>query len=71
MRITAKEYLEEMANGWVIRNMKEYGNSVLPIEPLELLGIETLTRLLNMILDKKIEIIETENGYIVEYEKKI
>lgn len=71
MRITAKEYLEKMADGWVIRNVKRYGNSVLPAEPLEILGYETLTRLLNMILDKTIKIIETENGYIVEYEKKI
>ena len=58
-------YLSKMCNGWVIDNLLEYGNSVLPVDTVNLLGISTLERMLKVLFGD-ITIRKTMNGYIAE-----
>ena len=58
-------YLSRMCNGWVISNLLEYGNSVLPVDTVNLLGISTLERMLKVLFGD-ITIRKTACGYIVE-----
>lgn len=58
-------YLSRMCNGWVIDNLLEYGNSVLPVYTVNLLGINTIERILKVLFDD-ITIRKTACGYIAE-----
>ena len=58
-------YLSRMCNGWVISNLLEYGNSVLPVDTVNLLGISTLERILKVLFGD-ITIRKTACGYIAE-----
>lgn len=58
-------YLSRMCNGWVISNLLEYGNSVLPVDTVNLLGISTLERMLKVLFGD-ITIRKTACGYIAE-----
>ena len=54
-----------MCNGWVIDNLLEYGNSVLPVDTVNLLGISTIERMLKVLFGD-IAIRKTACGYIAE-----
>lgn len=58
--------IQDIGTGWVIRNLYEYGNSVLPTSLLEIMSEKTLSRLLTVIVDDEIQIRETQFGYIAE-----
>lgn len=58
-------YSSKMCNGWVIDNLLEYGNSVLPVDTVNLLGINTIERILKVLFDD-ITIRKTACGYIAE-----
>lgn len=58
-------YLSKMCDGWVIDNLLEYGNSVLPVDTVNLLGINTIERILKVLFDD-ITIRKTACGYIAE-----
>ena len=58
-------YLSRMCDGWVIDNLLEYGNSVLPIDTVNLLGISTIERMLKVLFGD-IAIRKTAYGYIAE-----
>lgn len=58
-------YLSKMCNGWVIDNLLEYGNSVLPVDVVNLLGVGTLERMLKVLFGD-ITIRKTACGYIAE-----
>ena len=58
--------IQDIGTGWVIRNLCEYGNSVLPTSLLEIMSEKTLSRLLTVIVDDEIQIQETQFGYIAE-----
>ena len=58
-------YLSRMCNGWVIDNLLEYGNSVLPVDAVNLLGVGTLERILKVLFGD-ITIRKTACGYIAE-----
>ena len=62
--------LKYIADGWVIRNLKMYGNSAIPAEAVELFdsvhdrGLEIL---LGEIMDAPVQVRQTgENTYIAE-----
>ena len=58
-------YLDKMCDGWVIENLLEYGNSVLPVDTVNALGLSTTERILKTILGD-ITIRKTACGYIAE-----
>ena len=58
-------YLSRMCNGWVIENLLEYGNCLLPVDTVNLLGISTLERILKVLFGD-ITIRKTACGYIAE-----
>lgn len=58
-------YLSRMCNGWVIENLLEYGNSVLPVDTVNALGLSTTERILNTLLGD-VSIRKTACGYIAE-----
>lgn len=58
--------IQDISNGWVVRNIRKYGNSALPTCLLEIMEEETISRLLTEIIKEKITVRKTENGYIVE-----
>ena len=58
-------YLSKMCNGWVIENLLEYGNSVLPVDTVNLLGINTIERILKVLFGD-ITVRKTACGYIAE-----
>ena len=54
-----------MCDGWVIDNLLEYGNSVLPVDAVNLLGLSATERILKVLFGD-ITIRKTACGYIVE-----
>lgn len=58
-------YLSKMCNGWVIDNLLEYGNSVLPVDTVNALGLSTTKRILKTLLGD-VSIRKTACGYIAE-----
>lgn len=67
--MNAKEYFDTYATGWVIRNLRDYGNSVVPKELIEESGLErkTIERLLSTIINQQVVIIEeNKREYRVE-----
>ncbi len=62
--------LKGMGTGWAIRNLLEYGNSVLPNDLFEELDVKTVERLISTIINEEIEIYRTSGGYIAERTKR-
>ncbi len=58
-------YLFRMCDGWIIDNLLEYGNSVLPVDTVNALGVSTTERILKTLLGD-VSIRKTACGYIVE-----
>ena len=58
-------YLSKMCDGWVIDNLLEYGNSVLPVDTVNALGLNTTERILKTLLGD-VSIRKTACGYIAE-----
>lgn len=58
-------YLSKMCNGWVIDNLLEYGNSVLPVDTVNALGLSATERILKTLLGD-VTIRKTAYGYIAE-----
>ena len=54
-----------MCDGWVISNLLEYGNSVLPVDTVNTLGLSTTERILKTLLGD-VSIRKTACGYIAE-----
>ena len=68
-KMNAREYFDTYATGWVVRNLQDYGNAVVPKELIEESGLErkTIERLLSMIIGQRVVIIEEHKGqYRVE-----
>lgn len=68
-KMNAREYFDTYATGWVVRNLRDYGNAVVPKELIEESGLErkTIERLLSMIIEQQVVIIEEHKGqYRVE-----
>ena len=67
--MTAYEFrdLIKISNGWVIRNLKKYHNSVLPSELITCAAdVRIGEKLLSVILDQPVQIRKTESGYVCE-----
>lgn len=62
-----KKYAVENANGWIIKNLKKWGNSVFPAKMIRNdEDKEACERLLSEIMQTTVEIYKTEGGYICE-----
>ena len=66
--------VSSIADGWAIRNIKDFNNSVLPNDLIEALrdgeavevGIRRTKKLIEAALEEKIEIYRTSYGYKAE-----
>lgn len=55
----------QLADGWIIKNLKENSNSLIPDSLVELITKDTLERLLTEIVGHPVEIVETKRDLIV------
>lgn len=53
----------ELADGWVIENLKRSHNSLVPKEVVLALGKETTEKLLSQILNEEVELIQQNNDW--------
>lgn len=67
-KIKYKKKYEELANGWAVRNLKEYGNTTIPTEVIKFFESEKeVAYLLSMIMHEPIKVRYAETaGYIAE-----
>ena len=54
----------QLADGWIIKNLKENSNSLIPDSLVELITKDTLERLLTEIVGHPVEIVETKRDLI-------
>lgn len=54
----------QLADGWIIRNLKEKHNSLIPDSLVKLIDQDTLGRLLAEIVGHPVEIVETNQDLI-------
>ena len=54
----------QYADGWIIKNLKENGNSLIPDSLVELITKDTLERLLTEIVGHPVETVETKRDLI-------
>ena len=60
-----------ISNGYVLRNLNDYGNSLVPEELMDLMTIDTLSRLLSWLTGDQVNILKVGNDtYIAERERK-
>ena len=66
-RLYTLEYCINNADGWVIRNLKQYGNSIFPSELItEEDTVELWEKMLSCIMKEKIVINRVKGGYICQ-----
>lgn len=58
--------IQLIGNGWVIQNLNDYGNSVLPNGLFEWANERLIEKLLKAIIDEDVYVRRTEHGYIAE-----
>lgn len=65
--MNVKEYVIENSNGWVVKNLKKWGNSVFPANLIRNEeDVEAFEKLLSEILHNQVKLFKTEGGYICE-----
>lgn len=72
MKISPKQ-LENISNGWVVHNLKLYGNSAIPKSLLKAFGNDGVEELLTRILEEPVVLVqdETSKEYTVWIERKL
>lgn len=61
--------IQTLGTGWAVRNIRRYGNTVLPSSLIDILGIKTAEKLLYAVIGEEIVIYRTDGkdgGYIAE-----
>lgn len=55
-------------DGWVLKNLRDYGNSLLPKDLIETANndLEVVKNLIEFAYEKQVRINESDSGYIVE-----
>jgi hypothetical protein len=55
-------------DGWVLRNLKDYGNSLLPDRLIETVNndLDVLKNIIEFAYEKPVRINKSDSGYIVE-----
>lgn len=66
MKLSLLELLQS-SNGWVVRNLREYGNSLLPKEIYDNYKPRVVEGLLSVILEENVEVIQKDiDLYVAE-----
>ena len=61
--------IQTLGTGWAVRNIRQYGNTVLPSSLIDILGIKTAEKRLYAVIGKEIVIYRTDGkdgGYRAE-----
>ena len=60
------ERLRAQANGYVVRNLQEYGNSLLPDSLIRTLGEDTTARLLTVIIGDQVSVFKRGKSWVAQ-----
>lgn len=73
MMNVSPQYLEAMSNGWMVQNLRKYGNSVVPKDVLKIFGHEGTEEILSRILGEPVELVRdmTSKQYTVWVKRRI
>lgn len=55
--------LRSQATGWVVRNLRDYGNTLVPDEVIKSLTPEVTARLLTTIIGEEVEVYKSKVGF--------
>ena len=55
--------LRSQATGWVVRNLKDYGNTLVPDEVIKSLTPEVTARLLTIIIGEEVKVYKAKTGF--------
>ena len=61
--------IQTLGTGWAVRNIRQYGNTVLPSSLIDILGIKTAEKLLYAVIGNELVIYRTDGkdgGYRAE-----